>query len=132
MKAHQTQHEHQWKAGRDAILKKHASRSENSQKLEAILASLPTTAHLATSTTRIDQPSPKAEENELKTYDLKVYRAAEAMIGNLTKDLRSIGVPFFCGGKGGKTKAEGGEMDPEALADCRRKILEILEDLSED
>ncbi|ORY14753.1 hypothetical protein BCR34DRAFT_598884 [Clohesyomyces aquaticus] len=39
--------------------------------------------------------TPEEDEKELKQYDMKVYRACQAMVTQQTTDLKQLGVPFF-------------------------------------
>lgn len=39
--------------------------------------------------------TPEREQEELKQYDAKVYRASKAMVESQTSSLKVLGVPFF-------------------------------------
>lgn len=74
-----------------------------------------------------------SEEEELKMYDRKVYRACGEMVVATGKELRRLEVPFFCLGeglvvveKGGKRK---GTISEEEVGVLRGRMLALLEDL---
>ena len=84
---------------------------------------------------------------ELKTFDMKVYRAQTQMVKEMTVKLRSLGVPFFGtkselvrvpgkegAGRGGPVDSRDwkGMIDEAELVKLQRKMLGILEDLCSD
>ena len=87
------------------------------------------------------------DKEELRTYDLKVWRAAEKMEGAMMKELESLGVPFFGLEEGlllndtkgvpkPKTKAAAGDrtrrISRSELKTLQMRMIQHLEDLYKD
>lgn len=98
-------------------------------------------------TTGTSNTSPEEMAEELKTFDMKVYKAQTQMVREMTVKLRSLGVPFFgtrselvrvpgregAGGGGPVDSNDGkGMIDEAELVTLQRKMLGILEDLCSD
>ncbi len=97
----------------------------------------------------VSDDSPEALAKELETFDMKVYKAQMQMVREMNSRLRNLGVPFFGtrtdlvrpvgkdappppaagveGPKDGK-----GVIDETHLVKLQRKMLAMLEDLSND
>lgn len=107
-----------------------AGREEGRKKLDSVLGSLG--GHIATSTS-----SDLSEEQELKLYDRKVYKACKEMVAATGKELRKLEVPFFCLGEGlvspkGDGKAQEkrrGTISEQDLVQLRGRMMVLLEDL---
>ena len=77
------------------------------------------------------------EEQELRGYDRKVYRACKDMAAATAKELRKLEVPFFCVMDGlvsekGDGKAQGkrkGTISEQELVELRGRMMGLLEDL---
>lgn len=78
---------------------------------------------------------------ELKTFDMKVYRAQFQMVREMSAKLKSFGVPFFLtrtelvrkpGDKPGDPAAEEKKIDEAELVELQRRMIAILEDLCND
>jgi len=134
----QNEHEKQWWDGRVALVKKQEARIEGQKKLDEMLKAVGSTASSGSSRT-----SPDELAEELKTFDMKVYRAQTQMVKEMSVKLKGLGVPFF-GTRTElvRTKAredapgydeasnQSKEMIDEAdLVELQRKMLVILEDL---
>ncbi len=96
------------------------------------------TATGATNTT------PEELAEELKTFDIKVYKAQLQMVREMTQRLRTLGIPFF-GTKAelirpagkeetGMGNGEGpkGVIDELELVKLQRKMLALLEEMCND
>jgi hypothetical protein len=131
MRSSQHNLERQWHADRTLLIQRQSSRHSSSAQLSSLLASLP---GCGTSAQAVQVHTPSEEENakELREYDLKIHKKVRDMVRMMEGELAGLGVPFFCGGKGGKVMSEGGEMEVEELKRCRAKVLELLEDLAAD
>lgn len=77
-------------------------------------------------------------EDDLRTYDKKVYKACQEMGAACVKELQKLEVPFFCTMRGlVTTKGEGekkvekkkGTIREEELMDLRGRMVQLLEDL---
>lgn len=90
------------------------------------------------------RPGTETAEEELRTFDLKVYRAQHQMVKEMSAKLKSLGVPFFgtrteLVKKPGKDSTSNGELEEggdskkfiseKDLVDLQRKMLNLLEDL---
>ncbi|PYI10550.1 hypothetical protein BO78DRAFT_393972 [Aspergillus sclerotiicarbonarius CBS 121057] len=140
----QHDHEKQWWQGREALLKKQASRTEKKKELDAVLRSVgaPVDENKQIST---------AEEDlaELTNYDAKVYKASKQMSEAMGAELRTLRIPFFTIKKTlvseSTTKSpevarqpSGNHYDPgkqrlllshEELSTLQLRMLELLQDL---
>ncbi|KAL7276722.1 hypothetical protein RUND412_000259 [Rhizina undulata] len=123
MKKHQHEHERIWWNGREDILKKHVERVESTKKMEELLRNLGTFNPQQSSL-----PTPENDLEELRIYDQKVHLRSEEMVKSMSHELSQLGVPFFCGGPVERENGNG----TETLAELRRRMLELLEDLSEE
>lgn len=78
-----------------------------------------------------------SEEQEMKMYDRKVYRACEEMAAATVKELRKLGVPFFCvvdgsvseeGDRTAQAKKQG-TISQQDLTELKGRMMVLLEDL---
>lgn len=123
-------HERQWWEGREELKKRLAGREEGRKKLDSVLGSLG--GHVASSNS-----NDLSEEQEMKLYDKKVYKACKEMVHATVKELRKLEVPFFCVMEGlvspkGDGKAQGkrkGTISEEELGELRGRMMVLLEDL---
>ncbi|KAK6539944.1 hypothetical protein TWF694_008778 [Orbilia ellipsospora] len=117
MKTHQRDHEKQWWAGREAIIKRHSNSSSNQLAMNSVLQSF----GIASKSTEL---TAKEKEEELKTYDEKVHRATEQMYKSMAEDLKKLDIPFFV--------ISEAEFDgtKEEFTDIRKKVVELLDDLT--
>ncbi|KAI9719785.1 MAG: hypothetical protein M1812_003273 [Candelaria pacifica] len=141
-----SQHEHErtWWAGREAILRKHEARAEKKRKLDDMLRSIGAKVPTATPVT-----SPEEDAAELTQWDKQVHRAAREMVDAVTREFKTMGIPFFgtkpdlireTSDKGEHIelqhsddhKAAKGTIADNDLLDLQRRMLETLEDLSRD
>ena len=90
--------------------------------------------------------SPEELASELKTFDMKVYRAQTQMVKEMSTRLKNMGVPFFgvrldliipvgkgevVEGDGGK-RLEKGMIHEAELVILQKRMLSILEDMCRD
>ncbi|KAH0536195.1 hypothetical protein FGG08_006903 [Glutinoglossum americanum] len=128
--------------GRKALLKKQEARVEGKKKLDEVLRFVGgiVPAGDAVST-------PEQDAQELRTFEVKVYKASVEMAKAMSSDLKSLGVPFFGTkpnlvrrkgpgpvngvpvGGGGGPGGEDGRIDDQELVKLQRKMLELLEDM---
>jgi hypothetical protein len=88
---------------------------------------------------------PEALARELETFDMKVYKAQMQMVREMNSRLRNLGVPFFGtktdlvrpagkeapkAGSNEDSKDEQEMIDEVDLVKLQRKMLAMLEDLS--
>lgn len=73
---------------------------------------------------------------ELRTFDMKVYRAQVQMVKEMSAKLKGFGVPFFgtrselVRKKGGMSAEEDGKkIDETELVELQRRMIALLEDL---
>ncbi|RAK99724.1 uncharacterized protein BO80DRAFT_426392 [Aspergillus ibericus CBS 121593] len=142
----QHDHEKQWWQGREALLKKQASRSEKKKELDAVLRSVgaPVDENKQISTAEEDRA-------ELTNYDAKVYKASKQMSEAMGAELRTLRIPFFSIKKDlisesttktpeGARSTSGNSYDPskqlqllplsrEELSALQLRMLELLQDL---
>lgn len=100
----------------------------------------------AASTETNTKSGPEAEAEELRTYDLKVYKAQHQMVKEMSARLRDYNVPFF-GTRSDLVRRNGtnqehpgtstgtltgGKIDEKDLVQLQRRMLEVLEDLCKD
>lgn len=103
------------------------AREASRRKLDAVLASVGGAA--AATKPRDDGGKGKggraelSEEQELRLFDRKVWKAQKEMVAAAEKELGRWGVPFF---GGGGERWEGGQ---EELGELRGKVLGLLNDL---
>ncbi|KAF2761068.1 hypothetical protein EJ05DRAFT_535922 [Pseudovirgaria hyperparasitica] len=113
MMAEQERHETMWWNGRRKLLESHGNPSAKKRS--------------------------DAVNNELKRYDLKVYKATQSMVQSMSGELKSLGVPFF-GVRNGlvistrsnsKKQHEGPpqSITPEQLLQLQRKMIAHLVDM---
>lgn len=110
--------------------KRLAGREEGRKKLDSVLGSLG--GHVASSNC-----NDLSEEQEMKLYDRKVYKACKEMVNATMKELRKLEVPFFCVMEGlvspkGDGKAQGkrnGTISEAELGELRGRMMALLEDL---
>ncbi|RPA77605.1 hypothetical protein BJ508DRAFT_364331 [Ascobolus immersus RN42] len=129
MKASQHSMEHQWHSERELLISRQSNRHSSSAQLSSLLASLPGCGQSAQAV-QVHMPSEEENKKELREYDLKIHKKVKDMVRMMENELAGLGVPFFCGGKGGKVKSEGGEMEVEELKRCRERVMDLLEDLA--
>lgn len=85
---------------------------------------------------RSEVSTPVELAKELKSFDMKVYKAQLQMNQEFTTKLRGLGIPFFgtrsnlVRRKGDKTKLEKGIVAEVELVKLQRKMLDLLEDMS--
>lgn len=127
----QSQHnlERQWFSERQTLIDRQSSRKNSSAQLSSLLSSIPGCG-LSAQSIQVHTPSEEENKKELLEYDLRIHKKTVDMVRMMEGELAGLGVPFFCAGKGGKTKKDGGEMEPEDLAKLRMRVLELLEDLA--
>ncbi|KAK9481130.1 hypothetical protein V1514DRAFT_317593 [Lipomyces japonicus] len=119
MRQHQDAHEKQWHAGRIAIQQKFKARIEGRKKLDSVMMLIG--EDQSTTLERDIEAQDKAdEEQELKNYDAKVYKASIAMVKSMSTELASLGIPFFV------TNEANTEPDPE----LKIKMIQLLEDVT--
>ncbi|KAF8451251.1 hypothetical protein BGX38DRAFT_1063037, partial [Terfezia claveryi] len=94
MKKNQRDNELVWHHSREELVKKHRARVEGNRRVDEILY-LPSPPSLDITIT------PEQEAEELHTFDLKVHKAATSMVAAMASELGQLGIPFFCGGRGG-------------------------------
>ncbi|KAL9112981.1 MAG: hypothetical protein Q9227_002846 [Pyrenula ochraceoflavens] len=133
----QHEHERQWWAGREALVRKQGNRAEGSKQVADILKSVGgLTAELP------DQKTPCSVNEhaaELRQHDLKIHKALTAMARAADGELRAMGVPFFAirhdlvaqGSEEPNTKDKSGQtrINTEELKDLQKRMLHFLEDL---
>ncbi len=100
-------------------------------------------------TSGVSDDSPEALAKELETFDMKVYKAQMQMVREMNSRLRNLGIPFFgtrtdlvrpVGKDAPPPPAAGiegpkvgkGVIDEADLVKLQRKMLAMLEDLSND
>ncbi|KAI9744098.1 MAG: hypothetical protein M1818_002250 [Claussenomyces sp. TS43310] len=135
----QHQHEEQWWNGRQALIVKQEARVDGQRKLDEVLRAVGGATFPSNTLT-----GPEAAAEELKTFDMKVYKAQLQMVKEMSLKLKSLGVPFF-GTRVDLVRAKGkdeprgydgtGEVkkkvDEEHLVELQRRMLTILEELSQ-
>jgi hypothetical protein len=87
------------------------------------------------------------EAEELKVFDMKVYRAQMQMVKEMSARLKNLGIPFFGtrtdlvildsqrksqGEAWAATERAKGRVDEVELVELQRRVLTILEDLVQD
>ncbi|KAK0104570.1 hypothetical protein ONS95_004856 [Cadophora gregata] len=142
MMKNQRDHEEEWWNGRQNLVEKQKARKEGQQKLDDVLKAVGGAVTPGFASNHSDDHT-----KELKTFDMKVYKAQMQMVKEMTAKLRSLGVPFFGtrsdlvipNGKEANAvsgtadrKDEKGTIDEIELMKLQRKMLIILEDLCSD
>ena len=131
----QHKHEHQWWAGREAIIARQEGSTGASQQVAALLLSL------GGKSVPIAPTDPKANEAELATYDKKVYAGLLAMTSDFDRQLKNLGVPFYAikhelvileNGPEKTSKGNVKRVDKGELRELQMKMLQTLEDLFSD
>ena len=136
----QHKHEREWWAGREAIVARHQGTSGSSEQVSAILRSLGAkVAQQSASLPREQTPEQKRmNQDELKKYDEKVYKALCAMTADFDRQLREMGVPFFAIKyelvvlKDGPERIPGEhkvKLDKGELRELQKRMCQTLEDL---
>ncbi|KAL9076111.1 MAG: hypothetical protein Q9161_001158 [Pseudevernia consocians] len=123
-------HERQWWSGREELKKRLAGREEGRKKLDSVLGALG--GHVDSS-----KKDERSEEQEMKLFDRKVYKACREMVAATVKELKKLEVPFFCIVDGlvseeGDGKAQGkskGTISEQGLVELRGRMMVLLEDL---
>ncbi|KAE8347460.1 hypothetical protein BDV24DRAFT_157749 [Aspergillus arachidicola] len=122
----QHDHERQWWAGREALVRKQKARVEKKKELDAVLRSVGAPVD--------EKEISTAEEDraELTNYDLKVYKASKQMADAMTGELRTLQIPFFSIKQSLVLDSTGSAHLPgigrDELAVLRRRMLELLQD----
>ncbi|OJJ42976.1 hypothetical protein ASPZODRAFT_75369 [Penicilliopsis zonata CBS 506.65] len=134
----QSQHDHekQWWAGREALLKKQGARAEKKQQLDEVLRSVGAPIDNKVITT------PEEDRAEVARYDAKVYKASVQMAEALHTELRALQMPFFAINRhlvvSEASKDDGnkllnadtqGTVTQDELSALQRRILELLQDI---
>jgi hypothetical protein len=107
----QHEHEEQWWAGRQDLLRRQSTRKESQRKLDEVLSVASLLHHLLCASCYLGQltanrravggavaEKPAAEEDfaeELRIFDGKVYRAQVQMVKEMSAKLKGYGMPFF-------------------------------------
>ncbi|KAF3929609.1 hypothetical protein ABW19_dt0209637 [Dactylella cylindrospora] len=117
MKMHQQEHERLWWKNREEIVKRHSNSANSRLAMASVLKTFG-----ATSTA--SETTPEQQQSELKTYDEKVYRASQQMYKSMAEDLKVLQIPFFV------ITEEEFPGDKQAFADIRKKVVELLDDLT--
>lgn len=119
-----------WESGRQRLIDEQAVKRDNEKTHLAVL-SLPGMGEKI-SPLRTDE----VEQEELDTYAKKVYRAAQRMVESQSKELKSLGVPFF-GLRSEFLRADGSDeggleqkkVTKAELLELQRKMLNHLMEL---
>ncbi|KAF2731801.1 hypothetical protein EJ04DRAFT_471375 [Polyplosphaeria fusca] len=124
---------HNWERGRQSIIRDQTAKRE-SEKVARAAISLPGLLDNAPLLR-----TPAREEEELRQFDEKVYRAQEQMIISQTAELRRLGVPFFgtrpdlvlVSDAEAMKESEGkaGKITKKRLSILQKKMLQHLLDL---
>ncbi|KAF8427922.1 hypothetical protein EV426DRAFT_683350 [Tirmania nivea] len=126
MKQNQRDNELAWHLSREELVRKQHARAEGSRRVDEILRQFPPAGGSAP-----QLPDPEQDAHELRAFDLKVHRAASAMVAAMAAELAQLGMPFFCGGRGGTPRqlddADG--LEEEELRELRRRVMELVGDL---
>ncbi|RFU27589.1 hypothetical protein B7463_g8764, partial [Scytalidium lignicola] len=137
----QHEHEEQWWKSREALIERQKQRKEGQKKLDEVLKAVGGTPAQGVSST-----DPEELAKELKTFDMKVWKAQTQMVEEMSSRLKAMGIPFF-GTKPELIKKKdkdgvqankdvlgekSGMIDETQLLELQRKVLAILEDLCQD
>jgi len=138
----QQEHEEQWWNGRKALLQRQEARKEGQKKLDEVLKAVGGAVAVGNTKSGSDEAV-----EELKTFEMKVYRAQHQMVKEMSAKLKSLGVPFFgtktelvrkpgtdptpIGGFGapGETRKLINEIE---LVELQRRMLNLLEELCDE
>ena len=117
----QTQHKHEreWWAAREELIRKAQGRDKSRLELDSVLASVG--GLVATSSHLRGESEGDEVKKELAVFDRKVHSACRQMIDASNKEIRELGVPFFCAGISDK-------IEREELNSLKKKMLQFLED----
>ncbi|OGM40188.1 hypothetical protein ABOM_010977 [Aspergillus bombycis] len=122
----QHDHERQWWAGREALVRKQKARVEKKKELDAVLRSV------GAPVDEKEISTVEEDRAELTNYDGKVYKASKQMADAMTGELRALQIPFFSIKPSlvfdsvGSTHLPG--IGRDELAALRRRMLELLQD----
>jgi hypothetical protein len=142
-----TEHSHsaQWFAGRLALLQKQAAREEGQKKLDEVIKAVGGT--VLPSSTGLTALAPIDPVDELRVYDMKVWKAQAQMVTEFSQRLKALGVPFFgvpsgmvrrrgeapstpgAGDGKGEGTTEGKRIGEEELVALQRRMVDLLRDL---
>ncbi|KAF2235399.1 hypothetical protein EV356DRAFT_531843 [Viridothelium virens] len=145
----QRRHEQQWYMQRQDFKQQMASRGKGIQQVQNVLQSLGSQAKVDTAAL-----TPKEQEEELRKFDAKIYKAQCGMANAMSAELKALGVPFFgiegslivkssndssadpVGAKGLSTSSDAplqpGQIQKEELVKLQRQMLQYLEDMYKD
>ncbi len=115
----QHRHEREWWASREELIRKAQGRDKSRMELDSVLASV---GGLAANSSRL-QGEAEGDEliKELAIFDRKVHFACRQMVDAAIKEIRELGLPFYCAGLSDK-------VEKEELKSLREKMLQFLED----
>ncbi|KAH8808544.1 hypothetical protein F5884DRAFT_792569 [Xylogone sp. PMI_703] len=134
----QHEHEEQWWRSREALIERQKQRKEGQKKLEEVLKAVG-----GAPTQGVSSTDPEELAKELKTFDMKVWKAQDQMVEEMTARMKAMGIPFF-GTKpelvrkkdkeGVKANSDGpgGVIDETQLLELQRKVLTLLEEMCQD
>ncbi|KAL8686122.1 MAG: hypothetical protein Q9218_007330 [Villophora microphyllina] len=130
-------HERQWWVGRQDLVKRLAGREEARAKLSSVLASVSGTVG-ASDGKQVKPGNDEEARKELRLYDRKVHKAYTEMVTATQRELKSLGIPFFCirddlvvrgDVQEGSGEMEKGKVTEKELGKLQAKVVELLEDL---
>lgn len=117
----QDRKEAEWTKSRDQLVKRQNSRHQGQQELENVLRMV------GGSTEALKQEEGPSDEEknkkELQALDTKIYKSMQSHAREQEELLRIVGVPLFCI----RTDIS---CDPDRLSADKRKVLELLRDLT--
>ncbi|KAL8948746.1 MAG: hypothetical protein Q9222_005099, partial [Ikaeria aurantiellina] len=139
-------HERQWWDGRQALLRTLSTRDSNKKKLADVLASISgaaSAAAVAEVETKKEKKNSEGDgdgdggakeeqDKELRDYDKKVHKAYTEMCAATFKDLKRMGIPFFCIDEAecvGEGEGEEGKVGKSELERLRGRMVGFLEDM---
>jgi len=138
----QHEHEDQWWKGRQALIEKQEARKEGQKKLDEVLKAVGGAISEAGG-----RPGPESAAEELKTFDMKVYRAQHQMVKEFSVKLRNMGIPFFgtrsdlirkadndpvAGSNPKDLQTSMKSITEKELVELQRKMLGLLEEMCRD
>ncbi|KAF8466388.1 hypothetical protein BDZ91DRAFT_725321 [Kalaharituber pfeilii] len=131
MKKNQKDNEVAWHNSRQELIKKHKARIEGSKQVDDLLRGFGSYSARTSSACSFDEKDmAEKEASELHQFDLKVHKAATAMVQAMSHELSMLGIPFFCGGAGGTVRVDGEYgIEEGELRELRKRMMELLEDL---
>lgn len=120
----QHDHERQWWAGREALVKQQGARAGGKKELDDVLTMIGVSASKAGGV--------EDEKAELALYDMKVHKAQMQMVKHMTQELREAGIPFF--GTRERFIADGeehvdGKLNGKEMHDLQKQVMGFLEDM---